>query len=108
MFATGEYYWRERTPETGSTFKSNGFFAQATYLVNKAKTWEIGARYGQFDPTDQLSSNLRKELRAVLSYYYAEHRAKLQVDIGQLEDQAANGGSGSKNTELRVQTQLVF
>ncbi len=108
VFATGEYYWRERTPEAGSKFRSDGFFAQATYLLTSRRNWEIGARYGRHDPTNQLSSNLRQEWRGVLSYYYARHAAKLQADFGRLQNESGNGGKGIKNSELRVQTQIVF
>jgi len=108
FFATVEHYWRERTPEIGDSFKSNGFFAEATYLLNAAKTFEIGARYGQYDPTNKVASDLRKEFRGVVSYYYARHTAKIQLDFGQLENEALKGGKGTKNKELRVQTQFVF
>ncbi len=108
LFATGEYYFRERTPETGATFGSDGFFVQTSYLLNSRRRWEGGLRYGQFDPTDKAAGNLRKEWRAVLSYYYARHNLKVQADFGQLRDQAANSGKGTKNNELRLQSQIVF
>lgn len=108
LFVTGEYYIRERTPETGSRFHSNGLFAQTTYLLSPRKTWEVGVRYGQFDPTDEQGANLRKELRGVVSYYYARHTMKVQADFGQLENQAGSGGKGIKSQEFRVQTQVVF
>ncbi len=108
MFATGEYYIRERTPETGSKFRSDGFFAQATYLLTSRRMWEVGVRYGQFDPTDKAGANLRKELRGVVSYYYGRHNMKVQADFGQLRDEAANTGNGTKNNEFRLQSQIVF
>lgn len=109
LFATAEYYRRVRTPETGPSFRSDGFFAQATYLLNSARTWEIGARYGQYDPTDQTGANLHKEVRGVVSYYYARHAAKIQADFGRLENQGSGPGSKPiRNNELRIQTQLVF
>lgn len=108
LFATLEYYRRERTPETGSKFRSDGFFAEATYLVSSRRNWEVGARYGQYDPTDRIGANLRKETRGVVSYYYARHVAKIQADFGRTENQAGNGGQGTRNKELRIQTQIVF
>lgn len=108
FFATGEYYIRERTPETGASFNSDGFFGQASFLLNKKRTWEIAARIGQYDPTDAREDNLRKEMRGAISYYYAKHALKLQADYGQLEDEAANSGKGTKNKELRVQAQIIF
>ncbi len=108
LFATGEYYIRERTPETGARFRSDGFFAQATYLLTARRVWEVGIRYGQFDPTDRAAANLRKELRGVVSYYYGRHNMKVQADFGQLQDHAANTGKGTRNKEFRVQSQVVF
>ncbi|MCL4819825.1 MAG: hypothetical protein KJ067_11810 [Vicinamibacteria bacterium] len=108
FYATGEYYVRERTPESGAKFNSDGFFAQASYLLDKAKKWELAARIGQYDPTDAVDDNLRKEIRGALSYYYAKHALKLQADFGQLENEAANSGKGTKNKELRLQAQIIF
>ena len=108
VFATGEYFVRERTPETGARFGSDGFYAQATYLLSSRRMWEAGLRYGQFDPTDKAGSNLRRELRGAVSYYYARHNMKVQADFGQLRDQAANGGKGSRNNEFRLQSQIIF
>ena len=106
FFATGEYYIRERTPETGAKFNSNGFFGQATYMLTSRRMWEIGARYGQFDPSDLLPLNKRTELRGALSYYYGRHNLKVQVDFGQLKTEAAAGAVKSK--EFRLQSQIVF
>ena len=107
FFATGEYYIRERTPETGAKFNSDGFFGQATYMLTSRRQWEIGARYGQFDPSDLLPANQRTELRGALSYYYGRHNLKVQADFGQLKTEVANGTS-IKNMEFRLQSQIVF
>ena len=107
FFATGEYYIRERTPETGARFNSDGFFGEAAYMLTSRRMWEVGLRYGQFDPTDLLPSNQRTELRGVLSYYYARHGMKVQADFGQLKTEIAAGQS-IKNKEFRVQSQIVF
>jgi phosphate-selective porin OprO/OprP len=107
FFATGEYYIRERTPETGAKFNSDGFFGQATYMLNSRRTWEIGARYGQFDPSDLVAVNSRKEIRGVVSYYYGRHNLKVQADFGQLTTDVANANS-IKNKEFRLQSQIVF
>ncbi len=107
VFATGEYYIRERTPETGAKFNSDGFFGQATYLLTSRRMWEIGVRYGQFDPSDLVSANKRTELRGALSYYYGRHNLKVQADFGQLKTELA-GGNSVKNMEFRLQSQIVF
>ncbi len=108
FFATGEYYSRKRMPETGLSFQSDGFFAEATYLLNARRTWEVGVRYGQFDPSALVASNLHTEVRGGVSYYYSRHGLKVQADYGWLKDEAANGGKGAKNSELRLQSQIVF
>lgn len=108
FFATGEYYIRERTPETGVKFNSDGWFGQATYLINPRRTWEVAFRMGQYDPTDLVDGNLRKEIRGGISYYHLRHSLKVQADYGQLEDEAANNRQGTKNKEFRLQTQIVF
>jgi phosphate-selective porin OprO/OprP len=108
LFATGEYYIRERTPETGTKFRSDGFFGQATYLMTSRRMWEVGLRYGQFDPTNKAGGNLRKELRGMVSYYYGRHNMKVQADYGGLRDQAGNSGRGVTNKEFRLQSQIIF
>lgn len=108
FFATAEYFIRERTPETGASYNSDGYFGQASFLLDKGKKWELAARIGQYDPTDAVDDNLRKEVRGALSYYYAKHALKVQADFGQLENEAANSGQGTKSKELRVQAQIIF
>ncbi len=107
FFATGEYYIRERTPETGARFNSDGFFGEATYMLTSRRMWEIGARYGQYDPSDLVPANKRTELRGALSYYYGRHNLKVQADFGQLKTELA-GGNSFKNKEFRLQSQIIF
>jgi phosphate-selective porin len=106
VYLTGEYYIRERAPETGSKFNSDGWFAQASYLIGSKRQWEIAGRYGSYDPSDLVKVNGRTEWRAGASYYYNRHNLKVQADYGQLETELAAGNI--KNKELRVQTQFIF
>jgi phosphate-selective porin OprO/OprP len=106
VFATGEYYIRERTPETGSKFNSDGWFAQLGYNLRTKRDWAIAGRYGSFDPTDLVSGNDRKEWRVGLSYFYSRHSLKVQADFGELKTEAAAGDI--KNQEFRLQTQFIF
>ena len=108
LHATAEYYIRERTPETGAKFNSDGWFGQASYNFGAKREWALALRVGEFDPTDARDDNKRKEWRGGLSYFYSRHTLKVQADYGQLEDEAANGGRGTKNKEFRLQTQFVF
>lgn len=107
VFATGEYYIRERTPESGAKFNSNGFFGQASYLLTSRRQWELGVRYGQYDPSDLVPLNKRTELRGALSYYYGRHNMKVQADFGELKTEATAGNS-IRNKEFRLQSQIVF
>jgi phosphate-selective porin OprO/OprP len=108
VFATAEYYLRERTPETGSKFDSDGWFTQLAYNFGPGRKWALAGRYGMFDPTSLVDNDDRKEWRVGLSYFYRRHTLKVQADYGQLENEAANSGRGTKNKELRVQTQIIF
>ncbi len=108
IFATAEYYLRERTPETGAAFDSDGWFAQAAYNFGPGRNWALAGRYGMFDPSSLVGANDRKELRVGLSYFASRHTLKVQADFGQLEDEGGNSGKGTKNKELRLQTQFIF
>ncbi len=95
-----------RTPETGARFNSAGGFMQAGKLFGRRR-YEIGLRYGEFDPTDAAARNNVRELRGVFSYYYARHGLKWQTDFGQVEFET--GADPSVRTfEVRSQLQFVF
>jgi phosphate-selective porin OprO/OprP len=108
--ATGEYFLREREPESPATggpgvkFDSNGWYAQAGYLFDAARQWEVVARYGSFDPTDLTGGNDQTEWRAGLNYYYSRHSLKVQADYGRLKNKATSVDNG----EFRLQTQFIF
>jgi phosphate-selective porin len=108
VFATAEYYIRERNPETGSKFNSDGWFAELAYNMGKKRNWAIAGRVGSYDPSDLASGNDRNEWRVGLSYFYSRHTLKVQADYGQLEDEGARSGAGVKNKEFRLQTQFIF
>jgi len=108
VFATAEYYIRERTPETGSKFNSDGWFGQLAYNLGSKRDWAVSGSYGKFDPTDLVSGNDRKEWRVGLSYFYSRHSLKVQADYGELKDEAGNSGAGAANKEFRLQTQFIF
>ncbi|HET9370588.1 MAG TPA: porin [Vicinamibacterales bacterium] len=103
----GEYYFRKRTPETGSKFDSNGGFFQAGMMLNRYRTWEAAFRYGQRDINDTVDNDDITEIRGALSYYYKRHALKFQMDFGQLKTELPAGGS-QKAKELRLQAQFIF
>jgi phosphate-selective porin len=102
----GMYTFRSVTPETGAKFDADGFFVQAGYMLDKRRTWEVAGRYGQFDPSRIAGSNLLKEARGGLSYYYARHVMKWQNDFGRVETEAASGTQ--RLWEFRSQFQFIF
>jgi phosphate-selective porin OprO/OprP len=107
--ATGAYFWREREPETGTNFNSNGYYAQAGVMLNRRRTWEAAVRYGDRDVNDTIANDDSSELRGALSYYYRRHTLKLQMDFGRVQTgPGATNSNERKDHELRIQTQFVF
>jgi phosphate-selective porin OprO/OprP len=108
FFGTGEYFWRERTPETGSKFDAPGWYLQAGQMLNKRRTVEAAFRYGSRDVSDIAGNNDVNEIRGGFSYYYRRHTLKLQADLGQVETELGAAGGSRKDKEFRVQTQFIF
>lgn len=104
--ATGMHAWGKREPQAGAAeFDTKGWFAQAGYFL-KPEKWEIAARYGEQDPSDLVGPDKVKELRGGINFFYARHALKVQADFGRIETESATGGT--KNNELRIQTQFIF
>jgi hypothetical protein len=107
--ATGAFFWRERTPETGSKFGSNGYYLQTGVMLNRRRTWEGAIRYGDRDANDTVANLQISELRGAISYYYRRHALKFQMDVGQVETGlGASNPNTRKDNELRIQTQFIF
>ena len=107
--ATGAYFWRERDPETGDSFDSNAYYAQAGVMLNKRRTWEAALRYGNREVNSRIVNDSISELRGALSYYYRRHALKFQMDFGQVQTGLASASSDKrKDNELRMQTQFIF
>src|SRR5688572_17069091 len=85
MCATAAYFWREREPETGPSFNSDGYYFQTGVMLNRRRTWEAALRYGDLDVNERITNDHVKELRGGLSYYYRRHTLKLQMDYGRVE-----------------------
>jgi phosphate-selective porin OprO/OprP len=103
FFLFAEYFARHRTPETSAAFDSNGFHAQAGYFLIRDRL-EVAARWAGYDPSDLIPGNDRTEVGGVVNYYLNRHNLKFQGDFRQIDDD----GRGTKNKELRLQTQVVF
>jgi phosphate-selective porin OprO and OprP len=99
----GEYFARNRTPELGASFDSNGYHVQAGYFL-KRDVVEVAFRYATWDPSSAFPGDDQSEVGGVLNYYVKKHNLKFQADYRSLEDK----GSATKIKELRIQTQVVF
>jgi phosphate-selective porin len=109
VFATAEYYFRNREPESGDSFQSNGGFVQVGVMLDQARTWEAALRYGSRELSDALDNDDISEIRAGLNYYYRRHALKFQVDGGVIGTGRGPLASGSRrDTEIRMQAQFVF
>jgi phosphate-selective porin OprO and OprP len=98
-----EYFGRERKPETGASFDSNGFHAQAGYFL-KRNVVEVAVRHARFDPSSIIPDNDVSETGAGVNYYLNRHNLKIQADFRTLKDE----GRERNSKELRVQTQVRF
>lgn len=109
IFATGEYIWRQRTPETGDSFNADGYFLQGGMMLNRRRTWEAAFRYGDREINSLLGNDDITEVRGGISYYYRRHSLKFQMDFGRLQTGlGATSGNKRKDNELRLQSQFIF
>jgi hypothetical protein len=108
FFATAEYYFRSREPETGARFNSNGGFVQVGQMLNRSRTVEAVFRYGQREVSDVVADDAIVEIRGGINYYYARHGLKLQADFGQVEDRRGPATATRTDKELRAQLQFIF
>jgi phosphate-selective porin OprO and OprP len=99
----GEYYHRNRKPETGATFHSDGYNLQAGYFLKRNKV-EVAFRYAAWDPTDLVAGDDLSEVGGSLNYYVLEQRLKFQADFRELKDRSR----GQTSHELRIHSYLTF
>ena len=97
-----EYFARDRDPETGPSFRSDGWHAQAGYFLLRDRL-EAAARHARDDPSPAAGDDVT-ETGGVVSYFIRRHALKVQADLRRLE----NGNLDVVNHELRVQTQVIF
>lgn len=99
----GEYFDREREPEDGPSFKSNGWIVQSGVFLVRNRL-EVAFRWAGWDPTDRIAGNDQRELGGALNYFVREHALKFQADYRELRDDALD----RTTREFRVQTQVLF
>jgi hypothetical protein len=108
IFATGEYYWRQREGETGGKFEANGYYIQGGVMLNRLRTWEAALRFGSREINNRIINDDVIEVRGGLNYYYRRHNLKFQMDFGQVEAGLGVSGNKTHNNELRMQAQFIF
>jgi hypothetical protein len=99
----GQYFDRERRPEEGASYKSNGFIVQSGLFLVRDRV-EVAFRWAGWDPTDQVPGNDQRELGGALNYFILGHALKIQADYRELEDESRD----RRTREVRVQTQFRF
>lgn len=102
LSAFAEYFGRNRDPETGPSFRSDGWHAQAGYFLLRDRL-EAAVRYARFDASDAPDDDV-KETGGALSYFFNKHALKLQGDVRRIE----NENRGTTDHEIRLQTQVLF
>jgi hypothetical protein len=129
FFSTAEYFWmsdEQDNPVAGPTIDSQGFHAQAGYMLLPRRL-EAGLLVARITPDTDVDDAEVSELRGVVSYYWRAHNLKLQADIGglgygenfsALSARARQGlpslgprlvtGEKLTDTQLRVQMQVSF
>ncbi len=98
----GEYFGRHRNPETGPSFRSDGWHAQAGYFLIRDRL-EAAVRHARFDASAAPDDDV-KETGGALNYFIRKHYLKLQGDVRRLE----NENRGTIDHEIRLQSQVVF
>ncbi len=129
FFSTAEFFWMNdegRNPAAMADLKSNGYHAQAGFMVVPRRT-ELAIRYALVEGDSEVADSAVSELRGAFGYYWRAHNLKLQADIGQvgydasfatLSSRARAGlpslgtrlvtGRKLADTEFRLQLQLAF
>jgi phosphate-selective porin OprO/OprP len=99
----GEALWSEGQERvTAVDRRAMGWYAQAGYMI----TPKLGVafRYSQFDPNRDAGGDLQSEQIGAVSYYFDQHRLKLQADVANLHNQVGD----RDDMQYRMQVQLVF
>jgi len=103
LFAYGEYFDRNSTPESGAKFRSSGLVAEIGWLIVPRKV-EIAGRWARIDPSNLVASDDRTETGVAVSWYLHGHNLKLQSDFRALKDES----KAATDHEGRIQMQMIF
>ena len=102
LFAFAEYFARNRDPETGDSYRADGWHAQAGYFFLRDRL-EAAARYARYNASDAADDTV-SETGGVVNVYFNRHALKVQSDFRRLE----NENLDNVHHELRVQAQVMF
>jgi len=102
LSAFAEYFGRNRDPEVGPSFRSDGWHAQAGYFLLRDRL-EAAVRYARFDASNAPDDDV-KEMGGAVSYFVNKHALKIQGDVRRLENETR----GTRDHELRLQTSVIF
>lgn len=80
-----------------------GFYAQGSYNLNKE--WGVGARFGYFEPDEDISDiDDQEEYNLVVNYFLNGHWLKLQTGV---TFEVTNFADGDDVSDFRFETQLA-
>jgi phosphate-selective porin OprO and OprP len=97
---TGEFYREWADPLGGDRLTTDGWYAQAGYLL-PGRRHEVAGRYGVIQPHQPPTGDM-VETGVAYGYYFRGHSAKVQADLRN----ARNRSTGIDHREARVQLQL--
>ena len=99
---TAEFYWEDAEPTGQESLETTGWYVQPGFLFPNRRN-ELAVRYAVISP-DTPTNTDEIETGVAFSHYWAQHRAKLQADLRQIERKATD----EKDLQFRVQMQLTL
>ena len=97
--ATGEYYFRKRTPETGAEVRCQWRLRAVRRDAEPVPTWEAAFRYGTRGQQIVGNDNI-DEIRGGQHYYRRHTHRNSRADVGQLSTGSATAGTKRKDVEF--------
>ncbi len=99
---TAELYWEDAEPTGQESSRTLGWYVQPGFLLPNRRN-ELAARYAVISP-DTPTNTDQIEAGVAFSHYWAQHRAKLQADLRQIQNKLTD----TKDMQFRVQMQLTL
>ena len=99
---TAELYWEDSEPTGQESVQTLGWYVQPGLLFPNRRN-ELAARYAVISP-DTPTNTDQIEAGVAFSHYWAQHRAKLQADLRQIQNKATD----TKDLQFRLQMQLTL